>query len=150
MVGYEGFAECLSKAGSQTCRVTDADFTSAVSSLAGRLSLFGVHVDAGILFPAVERVAAIPRDQPIWAERDHSNRIFVLESGFAFAFSLYPDGRRHIGDIFASGALCNWSSVWGGMLVEDVIFQARSRVIVLDRGAPSGFDRRPAAITRGD
>ncbi len=95
--------------------------------------MFGVHVDAGILFPAVERVAAIPRDQPIWAERDHSNRIFVLESGFAFAFSLYPDGRRHIGDIFASGALCNWSSVWGGMLVENVIFKARSRVIVLDR-----------------
>lgn len=57
----------------------------------------------------------------------------MLESGFAFAFSLYPDGRRHIGDIFAQGALCNWSSVWGGMLVENVIFKARSKVVVFNR-----------------
>lgn len=114
-------------------RSTDAEIGSAVGSLARRLSLLGETVDASALCPAVERVSAIQRDQPIWAERNHSNRIFVLENGFAFAFSLYPDGRRHIGDIFAPGALCNWSSVWGGMLIENVIFKARSRVIVLDR-----------------
>ncbi len=114
-------------------RGTDAEIGAAVEALARRLALFGDDVDASPLYPAVERIGTIQRDQPIWAERNHSNRIFVLDSGFAFAFSLYPDGRRHIGDIFAPGSVCNWSSVWGGMLIENVIFKARSKVIVLDR-----------------
>ncbi|WP_230279268.1 Crp/Fnr family transcriptional regulator [Croceicoccus sp. Ery15] len=114
-------------------RTSDADIATALANLARRLALFGAELDLSVLHPAVDRIGVIQRDQPIWADRNHNDRIFALESGFAFAFSLYPDGRRHIGDIFAPGAICNWSSVWGGMLVENVTFKARSRVIVFDR-----------------
>lgn len=114
-------------------RSAETDIGSAIEPLSRRLAPFGADFDISALYPALDRVGVIQRDQPIWAERNHSERIFVIDSGFAFAFSLYPDGRRHIGDIFGQGAICNWSSVWGGMLVENVTFKARSRVLVFDR-----------------
>lgn len=114
-------------------RSTDADISTATASLARRLSSFIDDAEIVALHPAIDRIGVIQRDQPIWAERNHSDRIFVIDSGFAFAFSLYPDGRRHIGDVFAPGAICNWSTIWGGVLVENVTLKARSRVIVFDR-----------------
>ncbi|MAF28536.1 MAG: hypothetical protein CL820_05515 [Croceicoccus sp.] len=114
-------------------RSADTDKDAAIVSFVGRIGQFGQIADAAVLHPAVDRIGVMQRDQPIWAEQNHADRIFVVDTGFAFAFSLYPDGRRHIGDIFAAGAICNWSSVWGGMLIENVTFKARSRLVVFRR-----------------
>ena len=114
-------------------RGAEADMETAVVSFVKRIAQFGDITDPASLYAAVDRIGVMQRDQPIWAEQNHSDRIFVVDTGFAFAFSLYPDGRRHIGDIFAAGAICNWSSVWGGMLIENVTFKARSRLVVLKR-----------------
>ncbi len=73
----------------------------------------------------------IGSDRPIWAEEDSGNNFYVLQSGFAYSFTLLPDGRRYISDIFGPGAICNWTRPRQPSFPANILFKARSVLGVL-------------------
>jgi len=77
------------------------------------------------------------RDQPIWTARHLEERLYVIEEGFAFDFTLLPGGKRHIFDFYGPGAICNWSRPERSDVQENILFKARTLVTVLDRACLS-------------
>jgi len=77
------------------------------------------------------------RDQPIWTASQLEERLYVIEEGFAFDFTLLPGGKRHIFDFYGPGAICNWSRPERSDAQENILFKARTEVTVLDRACVS-------------
>lgn len=81
--------------------------------------------------PEPVRCVDFDAHRPIWSEHDSSECLFVLEEGFAYGFTILPDGRRHISDIFGPGAICNWTRLRSPEARMDICFKRGSRAALL-------------------
>ncbi|WP_188710075.1 Crp/Fnr family transcriptional regulator [Novosphingobium marinum] len=70
-------------------------------------------------------------DKPIWAEADAASKIYILCSGAAYSFTILPNGRRYISDVFGPGAICNWSRLGVGELPCDILLKAATGYVAI-------------------
>lgn len=82
--------------------------TPGLPQFARRLATLGENIAFPDLTPAVIGRKSIETVQPIWADTDGRQSMYVLEEGLAYSFTFLPGGKRHIDDIFGPGAICNW------------------------------------------
>ena len=108
-----------------------ADFELA--ALASRLSSVGHGLDLSSLMDCVTDTMIIDRDRVICGDGVASDRLYLLEDGFAFDYSLLAGGKRHIIDFYGPGAICNWTRPERRDRRESILFKARSRILVLSR-----------------
>lgn len=112
----------------RTDQESTADDTSALGGMVKRLGAFHRTVDAGNLADLGTRTRFYSVDTPIWSDPARDDHLFVIDRGFAFAFSILPDGRRFISDIYGPGAICNWSRLNDARLRTDILIKRRSNV----------------------
>lgn len=103
-----------------------------MATLVRRLHRFSPDADLTPLHHAFHQLRDLDRDEPVWRHGGEDERVLVLESGFAYSFTLYPDGRRHISDIFGAGALCGFGATAGGGQGLNLAFKGGSRITVFD------------------
>ncbi|GGD57455.1 hypothetical protein GCM10010990_03360 [Croceicoccus mobilis] len=104
----------------------------AMATLVRRLHRFSPGADLTPLNHAFQQLRSLDRDEPVWRHKSEDHPVLVLESGFAYSFTLYPDGRRHIGDMFGPGALCGFGSAAVAEEGLNLAFKSGSRVTVFD------------------
>lgn len=75
----------------------------------------------------------LDRDHAGLAGRRYEDRLYVLDEGFAFDFSILSGSKRYIFDFYGPGAICNWVRPEREDTPENILFKARSEVLVLDR-----------------
>lgn len=114
-------------------------------NLHNRLAIFSRDLSIDSLSALDAREIQFDTDQPIWFDHDQGLRLYILETGFAYSFTILPGGQRHIDDFFGPGAICNWSWVRMPETKNSILFKAGSRAISLDAGEfMSALDNNPA------
>lgn len=106
--------------------------TTPLASLACRLANFSAVEAGDKLRSLVGGQRGYDRDTPAWAERGDLSNIVVIESGWAYKFTIMHDGRRHIADFFGPGAICNWSRLSRFEEQDDILFKSGTSVALLD------------------
>lgn len=109
--------------------------TTPLAELSSRLQLFTHPRELPSLDRFIKGTRYFETDQPAWAERGDLAHVCVVESGWAYKFCFYPDGRRHIPDFFGPGAICNWSRLDSFAEQDDILFKAGTRITLIDRQA---------------
>lgn len=118
-----------------------AQGSSVLEPLASRLGRFS-NFDAGdLLRPLVTDLRSFERDTPAWAQRGDLASVAVIETGWAYKFSILHDGRRHIADFFGPGAICNWSRLSRFEEQDDILFKSGTSVALL---APQQLEEKLA------
>lgn len=104
--------------------------------------------DFGPLTDCVIERVRFERDKPLWAEPDTSKKLYIIDEGFAFDFTILTGGKRHIFDFYGPGALCNWSRPERADTPERIVFKSRTNVLIVDRDAMAElFQGNPALST---
>jgi CRP-like cAMP-binding protein len=117
-----------------------------MAALAARLNRIAPGQNLAPLFDCVIEQTRFDRDQPLWAEPNPSNRLYVIDEGFAFDFTILLGGKRHIFDFYGPGAICNWTRPERGDVPENIVFKARTDVLVLERSRVDELLARDPAL----
>ncbi|WP_265562177.1 Crp/Fnr family transcriptional regulator [Sphingomicrobium arenosum] len=116
--------------------------------LARRLHNFSGHAVRDDLVNTIVSERAFEVDQPAWSDREYLDHLIVIETGWAYSFNLFPDGRRHISEFYGPGAICNWSRFSDFVERDNLLFKSGAQIRMLDRDALSQlFEERPAIAT---
>lgn len=103
-----------------------------LAALHERLSKFSTRISVDTIDDALRGFRTFTRDQPTWSDRNNLGRIFVLERGWAYRFSVFPNGRRHISEFFGPGAICNWARLSEFVEQDNLLFKAGAEIAHLD------------------
>lgn len=97
-----------------------------------RLASAGNKASLTSIAPAIVSRRSIGTLQPVWADVENRQSIYVLEEGLAYSFTFLPGGKRHIDDIYGPGAICNWARFGSPEYKCNIMLKPNSRVAILD------------------
>jgi len=118
-----------------------------MSACLGRLARIAPGLSFSSLVDCIVEQTFFERDQPLWAEPHPSDRLYVIDEGFAFDFTILTGGKRHIFDFYGPGAICNWSRPERGDVPENIIFKSRTAVLVIERARLDALFARDPALS---
>ena len=98
-----------------------------------RLARFSGVASALDELPLPAREREFSSSRPIWGDSEAADSLFVMERGHAFAFTIFPNGRRHISDFFGPGSICNWTRLRSSAVKMNIMFRPGSAVSILKR-----------------
>lgn len=108
-----------------------------------RLTAVSETVSLPDLKQAILTRKSVDASQPLWADIESRQSIYILEDGLAYTFAFLPGGKRHIDDVFGPGAICNWPRIGAPDYKCNLMLKPNSTVTILD---PAKF----TAVLDGD
>ncbi len=129
-------AHLAGKASEGSFELSDLSFplsTSPLCMMLRRVAPFAPDQDFSPLENCVRDRWLLDRDHAVLAGCGYDDGLYVLGDGFAFDFSILSGRTRHIFDFYGPGAICNWIRPEREDTPENILFKARSEVLVLDR-----------------
>ncbi|WP_160681073.1 Crp/Fnr family transcriptional regulator [Parapontixanthobacter aurantiacus] len=99
--------------------------------LSERLTKFDDDLSLSSLDIGSAEPETIMRDTTLWSRKEEQDTLYLLVKGCAFTFSILPNGRRFIADVYRGGSICNWRGFAMNSLSTDIQVKAGAQLLRL-------------------